>query len=213
MTPHSTFHTPHSALGVMGGTFDPIHWAHLVMAEESKRRFELDKVLFIPAGEPPHKATYPVTSAEHRYAMTLLATAENPAFEVSRIEIERNGPSYSVDTIRQLKIEYGPDTGIYFIAGADEALDILTWHEAESLPELARFIVAPRPGFRLADLQERLPERFRAAMVELSMPPIDISSTELRARVAEGKSITYLVPDAVEAYIRKHKLYAHGKTT
>lgn len=200
-------------LGVMGGTFDPLHWAHLVMAEEARIRFELEKVLFIPAGRPPHKPGYRVSDAEHRYAMALLGTAVNPAFEVSRIEVERPGPSYSVDTVRRLKEMYGPDTEIRFILGVDEALDIPNWHEAESLPDLVRFIAAPRPGFDLAELKTRLPARFYAAVEFLPMAPMDISGTEIRARVASGRSIRYLVPDSVEAYIRKHRLYVEGNAS
>lgn len=198
-------------LGIMGGTFDPLHWAHLVMAEEAKTRFSLDKVLFIPSGQPPHKIDYDISDSEHRYAMTLLGTADNPAFEVSRIEIEREGPSYSVDTIRRLKEIYGADAKMYFILGADEALDILNWHEAANLPDLTRFLVAPRPGFDVAELKTRLPDRFYAVMDTLPIMPMDVSATDLRARVASGKSIRYLVPDLVEAYIRKHGLYIKGK--
>lgn len=199
-------------LGVMGGTFDPPHLAHLVMAEEARARFELEKVLFIPAGQPPHKVDYPMSGPEDRHAMVLLGTATNPAFEASRIELDREGPSYSVDTIRQLKEIHGADTAIYFILGADEALDILSWHEADSLPDLARFVVAPRPGFDLGELKARLPERFYAVLDFLPVVPMDISSTDIRAKVASGKSIKYLVPYGVEAYIRKHKLYARACT-
>jgi len=195
-------------LGVMGGTFDPLHWAHLVMAEEAKNAFGLQKVLFIPTGQPPHKSDLSVSDAEHRYAMALLGTAQNPAFEVSRIEIERQGPSYTVDTIKTLKHFYGESTDIFFLVGADEALDIVNWHEADQLPNLATFLVAPRPGFGLAELESRLPAHFTASMKLLSMPPVDISSIDLRARMAEGKSIKYLVPESVEAYILKHRLYA-----
>lgn len=194
-------------LGIMGGTFDPLHWAHLMMAEEARDTFGLDKVLFIPAGQPPHKMEYRVTDVEHRYAMALLGTASNPAFEVSRMEIERNGLSYSVDTLRELKRIYGSSTGIYFIVGADEALDVPKWHEAESLPELTRFLVAPRPGFMLSDLQTKLSAEFSVVMDILPMPPIEISSTSLRERVMSGQSIKYLVPECVEAYIVKHGLY------
>ncbi|HUV05575.1 MAG TPA: nicotinate-nucleotide adenylyltransferase [Armatimonadota bacterium] len=197
-------------LGLMGGTFDPLHWAHLVMAEEARIRFELEKVLFVPASQPPHKAGRQVSDAEHRYAMALLGTAANPAFEVSRMEIERPGPSYSVDTVRRLREAYAPDVEIRFILGADEALDIPNWHEAESLPGLVRFIAAPRPGFDLAELKARLPARFYSAIEFLPMTPMDISGTEIRARVASGRSIRYLVPDSVEAYIRKHRLYVEG---
>lgn len=194
-------------LGVIGGTFDPIHLAHLIVAEEARTRFALDKVIFVPAGQPPHKPKHPVSEAVHRYAMAVLATACNPAFDVSRIEIEREGLSYSVDTIRSLKKAYGSDTEIRFIIGADEALDLPNWHEAESLPALARFVVAPRPGTDLAELKCRLPSRFYDALDFLPMPTIDISATNLRARVAAGESIKYLVPELVEAYIRKQRLY------
>lgn len=194
-------------LGIMGGTFDPIHWAHLVMADEAGHRFNLDKVLFVTAGEPPHKPGAVCSHAEHRHAMVILATASNPLFEASRIELDRQGPSYSVDTIREVKSLYGDHASIYFIIGADEARDIQSWHEADALPGLARFIVAPRPGFDIAELRTILPERFCNAMDFLPMPPIDISATDLRARVASRRSIRYLVPETVEAYILKHGLY------
>lgn len=198
-------------LGVLGGTFDPLHWAHLVIAEEARARFGLDKVLFVPAGQPPHKADYTVSDPEHRYAMALLGTSTNPAFQVSRIEIERAGPSYSVDTVRQLREMHAPDVEIHLIIGADEALDIPNWHEAESLLDMIRLVVAPRPGSDLAELKSRLPSRFYTAMQFLPMLPIDISGTELRARIASGKSVRYLVPDSVEVYIRKHGLYLEGE--
>lgn len=194
-------------LGVMGGTFDPIHLAHLIAAEEARAQLSLDEVLFIPAGRPPHKTSYSVSDAEHRYAMALLATASNPAFRVSRMEIERTGPSYTVDTIGQIRGMCGSDTEIYFIMGADEALDLSTWYEAERLPQLAHFLVVPRPGFDMSDLRARVPECFHTALTELRMPLIDISATEVRARAASGRSLTYLVPAPVEAYIRKYGLY------
>lgn len=201
-------------LGVMGGTFDPLHWAHLLMAEEARLRFSLDKVLFIPAGCPPHKADYRVTDAEHRYAMVLLGTAENPAFEVSRMEIDREGPSYSVDTLRALGNALGEGTEICFILGADEALDLPQWYESDSLPDLvSRFIAVPRPGFDIENLTTRLPERFCRVISLMPVPPMEVSATDLRARVASGKSIRYMVPASVEAYIRKHGLYAEGADT
>lgn len=194
-------------LGIMGGTFDPLHWVHLIMAEEARTRFDLDRVLFIPAGQPPHKPDYRVSSAEDRYAMTLLGTASNPAFEVSRIELDRQGPSYSVDTLAQLRETHGPDTDIHFILGADEALYLPSWHEVDKLPDLTRFLVAPRPGFDLGELKARLPAGLYDAIDFLPMTPVDISSTEIRSRMASGRTIKYLVPDSVEAYIRKHRLY------
>ncbi len=199
-----------SRIGIMGGTFDPLHWAHLIIAEESRERFSLCKVIFIPAGQPPHKLDYPVSDAEHRYAMTLLGTASNPYFEVSRLEIERPGPSYSVDTIRKLKGIYGQKTEIYFIVGADEILEIESWHESDQLPDLARFIVAPRPGFDLTSLERHLPVKFLRSIEVLPITPVDISATNLRARIASGKTIKYLVPEEVEWYIHKHSLYLEG---
>ena len=198
-------------LGIMGGTFDPLHSAHLFMAEEARVAFNLDMVLFIPTGEPPHKYSYPVSDAEHRYAMTLLGTASNPAFKVSRIEIERSGPSYSVDTIREIKETWGPGTDIYFIVGADEAFDLVKWHKAELLPDMARFIAVTRPGFNLPRLSTTLPPRFLAGVDVLPTLPLDISSTEIRRRVREGESIKYMVPEDIEAYIRKWGLYMEGK--
>jgi nicotinate-nucleotide adenylyltransferase len=179
------------------------------MAEEARVAFNLETVLFIPAGEPPHKYGYPVSGTEHRYAMTLLGTASNPAFKVSRIEIERRGPSYSVDTIREVKETYGAE--IYFIVGADEALDLVKWHKAELLPDLARFIAVPRPGFDLPRLSSALPPRFLSRVEVLPALPMDISSTEIRRRVREGESIRYMVPEGVESYIRKWGLYMEGK--
>ncbi len=199
--------TNENRIGIMGGTFDPLHMAHLVAAEEARAAFGLDRVIFMPAGEPPHKADHPTSEAEHRYAMALLGTAENPYFEVSRLEIERPGPSYSVDTIRALRGAMGSEVEIYFIAGSDEILDIESWYEAESLPRLARFVAVPRPGFDLSELERLLPAQFMSSIEVLSMREINVSATEIRRRVATGKSIRYLVPGSVEAYIRKHGLY------
>jgi len=205
-------HNHGTRIGIIGGTFDPIHWAHLVVAEESRVRLGLSKVIFVPAGRPAHKKDHPTSDAEHRYAMVLLGTYSNPDFQISRLEIERAGPSYSVDTIREFKRMYGSNTEIYFIAGADEILDIQSWHEAEALPELARFAAVPRPGFDLAELERRLPGRFLASIELLPIREIDISATEVRGRVAAGKSIKYLVPESVESYIYKHGLYSPEKT-
>ncbi len=200
--------TNKTRIGIMGGTFDPLHMAHLIAAEEARTAFDLERVVFVPAGEPPHKAQYRISDAEHRYAMTLLGTDDNPHFEVSRIEIERPGPSYSVDTIRALQGVTGAEVELYFIAGADEILEIESWRESDALPELARFIAVPRPGFDLLELERRLPPKFLSSIDVLRMPEIDISATEIRRRVAAGKSIRYLVPSSVEAYIRKNGLYA-----
>ncbi len=139
----------------MGGTFDPIHYGHLIAAEEARYRFQLARVVFVPCGQPPHKKPYAVTPAEHRYAMTLLATASNPHFIVSRIEIDRPGPSYSVDTVRLLRQQL-PDAELFFITGADAVLEILTWKDSDELIGLCRFIAVTRPGYDLRQL-ERLP--------------------------------------------------------
>jgi len=197
-------------IGIMGGTFDPPHLAHLIMAEQAVSEFRLDMALFIPTGNPPHKNYEEVTDAEHRCAMTILATENNPLFQVSRIEVERTGLSYSIDTIRQIRGIYGADTELYFIIGADEALNITSWHEADNLPDIVKFIIAPRPCFDLVSLKERLPQEFYSAFHFLSMQPVYISSTELRTRVKNGDSIRYLTTDSVNDYIIKNRLYSKG---
>lgn len=197
-------------LGIMGGTFDPPHWAHLLMAEEARVRFDLAKVLFIPAGQPPHKPGYAVSDAEDRFNMVALSIASNPCFEVSRVEIERKGLSYSVDTLAHLKGVYGPDSEMFFVIGADEALYLPKWHDADRLPSLARFLVAPRPGVDLSKLEQVLSANLFGAIEVLPMMELDLSSTGIRRRVAEGESIRYLVTDEVESYIRERGLYAEG---
>lgn len=197
-------------LGIMGGTFDPPHWAHLLMAEEARVQFDLAKVLFIPAGQPPHKPGYAVSDAEDRYNMVALSIASNPCFEVSRIEIEREGLSYSVDTLAHMKSVYSPDSELFFVIGADEALYLPHWHDADRLPSLARFLVAPRPGVDLSKLEQKLSANLFGAVEMLPMIELDVSSTEIRRRVAERKSIKYLVTDEVESYIRERGFYAEG---
>ena len=195
-------------LGVMGGTFDPIHYGHLVTAEEARVQFRLDQVLFVPAGEPPHKEQRSdVAPAEHRYLMTVIATAANPAFEVSRMEIERPGPSYTIDTVRALRAERGPGLELYFITGADAVWEILTWHEHEEVAKLARFIAATRPGYPLDRFQS--PDRggITGSVEIMEIPALAISSSDIRERLREARPIRYLTPDAVVAYIAKHDLY------
>lgn len=196
----------------MGGTFDPIHYGHLIIAEESRREFCLDKVVFVPAGRPPHKKEYTVTDAEHRYALTVLATASHRDFVCSRIEIERQQPSYSIDTIREIKESYAPGTKIYFITGADAIAEILTWHQHEKLKSMCKFIAATRPGYNLRELKDRLPPEYMDQIVLLETPGVHVSSTELRERVAAGNPIKYMVPETVEIYIEKHGLYRTEKT-
>ena len=185
-------------LGLMGGTFDPIHHGHLVAADEARYAFNLDRVLFIPTGHPWMKGGH-VASAEERYEMTLLATRDNPAFEVSRIEIDRDGPTYTVDTLRELHANE-PDADLFFITGADAILDILSWKDPDEAMELATFVAVTRPGYEL----ERLP---RDEIKILEIPALAISSTDIRRRVAEGRPIRYLLPDEVAAHIKVQGLY------
>jgi nicotinate-nucleotide adenylyltransferase len=197
-------------IGLMGGTFDPIHLAHLVMAEAAHEQFGLWKVIFVPAGLPPHKQGKNITSAEHRYNMVALATAANPRFEVSRIELEREGPSYTVDTVEEMRRRLSPETEIHFITGADAILEVETWREPERLFGACRFVAAPRSSYprQAAGVGlRRLEQRYGQAILEVESPVLDISSSNLRRRVAAGRSIKYLVPEAVEAYIQKHGLY------
>ncbi len=194
-------------LGIMGGTFDPIHYGHLLMAEEARQAFALDEVVFVPNGRPAHKKAYLVSSPEDRYAMTLLATGSNPCFSASRMEIERSGLSYTIDTLREFRKLYPGLDALYFITGADAVLEILTWHEYDKLVRECQFIAVTRPGFVL----ERLPEIVDAAFLDrvhfLPIPRLEISSTDIRKRVREGRSIKYLSPEPVEAYVQQHGLY------
>ncbi|MEU5726025.1 nicotinate-nucleotide adenylyltransferase [Micromonospora sp. NPDC047738] len=189
-------------IGIMGGTFDPIHHGHLVAASEVADRFGLDEVVFVPTGQPWQKADEVVSSAEDRYLMTVIATASNPRFQVSRVDIDRGGPTYTVDTLRDLHAEYGPKVQLFFITGADALERILSWKEVDKMFELAHFIGVTRPGFELTD--KHLP----ADTVSLvQVPAMAISSTDCRARVARGEPVWYLVPDGVVQYIAKRRLY------
>ncbi|WP_434994670.1 nicotinate-nucleotide adenylyltransferase [Arthrobacter sp. Ld5] len=185
-------------LGVMGGTFDPIHHGHLVAASEVASEFDLDEVVFVPTGQPWQKADKDVTAAEHRYLMTVIATASNPSFTVSRVDIDRPGPTFTIDTLRDLKAER-PEAQLFFITGADAMAQILTWKNAEELWSLAHFIGVTRPG-------HELDARGRDVSL-LEVPAMAISSSDCRHRVGEGKPVWYLVPDGVVQYIAKHRLY------
>jgi nicotinate-nucleotide adenylyltransferase len=189
-------------VGIMGGTFDPIHHGHLVAASEVADRFALDEVVFVPTGYPWQKSEVAVSASEDRYLMTVIATASNPRFHVSRVDIEREGPTYTVDTLRDLSAAYGSDTELFFITGADALAKILSWKDADDLFALAHFIAVTRPGFELND--DHLP----ADTVSLvRVPAMSISSSDCRRRVAEGKPVWYLVPDGVVQYIAKRHLY------
>jgi nicotinate-nucleotide adenylyltransferase len=189
----------------MGGTFDPVHNGHLIAAEEARDTFALDRVVFVPTGAPWQKEHRDVSPPEDRYLMTVIATASNPAFDVSRMEIERGGPTYTIDTLRGLHAQTGAD--LFFITGADAILQILTWKDPEDVLSLATYIAATRPGHDLAQL-ESLGDLVRERVKILSIPALAISSTEIRERVALGRPIRYLVPQAVAHYITKRGLYA-----
>lgn len=185
----------------MGGTFDPIHHGHLVAASEAAARFDLDEVVFVPTGRPYQKDAQRVSPAEHRYLMTVVATASNPRFTVSRVDIDRGGPTYTIDTLRDLHTER-PEAELFFITGADALAKILSWKDADEMFELAHFIGVTRPGHVLSD--KGLPDD-RVTLQEV--PAMAISSTDCRARVAADEPVWYLVPDGVVQYIAKHGLY------
>jgi nicotinate-nucleotide adenylyltransferase len=188
-------------LGVMGGTFDPIHHGHLVAASEVAARFDLDEVVFVPTGRPTFKLDQQVTLAEHRYLMSVVATASNPRFTVSRVDIDRQGVTFTVDTLRDLKADR-PEADFFFITGADAIEQILTWKDAEELFSMAQFVAVTRPGHALS--VDGLPgDRVHV----LEIPALAISSTDVRARAQAGQPVWYLVPDGVVQYIAKHRLY------
>lgn len=199
-------------IAIMGGTFDPIHMGHLVTAEAVRHEFNIDEVLFVPTGNPPHKASMGITSAEQRYLMTVLATAANAHFNVSRIEIDRKGTTYTIDTIKELRTLYGPETKLYFITGADAVHEILTWKNSEELLQLCTFVAVTRPGYKKQQLInhiEELRSQYHSSIKFLEVPALAISSSDIRARVENQEPIKYLVTSAVENYIYKHKLYTH----
>lgn len=186
-------------IGVMGGTFDPVHHGHLVAASEAATHFALDEVVFVPTGAPEHKRN--VTAGEHRYLMTVIATASNPRFTVSRVDIDRDGPTYTIDTLRDLRGLY-PDSDFYFISGADAIAQILEWKDIEAAWDVAHFVAVTRPGHALS--LSGLPAEH---VSQLEIPALAISSTDCRSRVSSGSSVWYLVPDGVVQYIAKHGLY------
>ncbi len=195
-------------LGIMGGTFDPIHFGHLVAAEEALVHFNLDRVIFMPTGRPAFKEGTKVSAAEHRYLMTVLATTANPDFDVSRLEIERPGLTYTVDTLLALHERYGPSTELFFVTGADAVWDIVSWKDADKIAGLTTFIAATRPGYDLeaASLaHQEAATRFKIEYLEV--PALAISSTDIRERVADRRPIRYLTPEPVAAYINKYGLY------
>lgn len=199
-------------VGILGGTFDPIHYAHLAIAEEVRVALDLTEIVFIPAGQPPHKPGRMVAAAQHRLAMVQLAIASNPHFTYSRIEVDRPGPSYLVDTLRSLRAQWGDDTELYFVIGWDSLEELHTWYDPQGvLAQLTHLVAVGRPGYAQGNeyntlLEARLPG-IQQRLLIVSAPLMNISSTELRQRVAEGRPIKYQTPETVEQYIVAHDLY------
>ena len=190
-------------IGVMGGTFDPIHIGHLVAASEAAHRFQLDRVVFVPTGQPWQKSDRYVSAPEDRYLMTVIATAADDRFSVSRVDVDRDGPTYTVDTLRDIRAEMGEEHDYHFITGADALGEILSWREPDEVLRLAHLVGVTRPGHVLAD-----PGLAPGRVTLLEIPALAISSSDIRARVARGEPIRYLVTPGVEAYIAKVGLYA-----
>jgi nicotinate-nucleotide adenylyltransferase len=190
----------------MGGTFDPIHHGHLVTAEAALWQFHLDEVAFVPTGQPWMKGDREVAPAEHRYLMTVIATASNPRFSVSRVEVDRQGPTYTIDTLQELRKQAEGDIELFFITGADAMLEILHWKDPEEVLAQAHFIAATRPGYDLARFQQEAPSGHPRVSL-MDVPALAISSTDIRRRVHEGQPIRYLVPEGVQTYIEKFGLY------
>ncbi len=196
----------------MGGSFDPIHYAHLLVAEEVRRRLQLSHVLFVPAGHPPHKSHEVLSPAEDRYLMTVLATADNPHFSVSRLELDRPGPSYTIDTVRALKERLPAGAEVFVIMGADMVLTIDTWHQPDALLAEAHVVAVPRPGFALERVPEILGPQRAARVTTIEVPTVDISATAIRERLAAGDSARYLCPPLVLEHIAKRGLYRGNRS-
>jgi nicotinate-nucleotide adenylyltransferase len=198
---HPSGQTGRARIGVMGGTFDPIHHGHLVAASEVAHAFSLDEVIFVPTGHPEDKVG--ASPGEDRYLMTVIATASNPRFSVSRVDLDRPGPTYTIDTLRDLHAQRDPGDRLFFITGADALARIMCWHNADELFRLAHFVGCTRPGHRLS--VSGIPDG-KVSLIEI--PALTISSTACRARVAKGEPIWYLVPEGIVQYIAKRGLYA-----
>jgi nicotinate-nucleotide adenylyltransferase len=198
-------HDTADRVGILGGTFDPIHYGHLAAGEDARVAVGLREVLFIPCGDPYHKPELYASSGEDRFEMVCLAIASNPAFRASQVEIDRPGPSYTIDTVRALRREH-PDTEFHVILGADAMSELPQWKRHRALLDEARFIVVSRPGTTWDDLR-RLPEDYLKSAHLLNIPAVDVSSSEIRQRVRRGEPIRYLVPPAVEQYIANRGLY------
>lgn len=202
-------------IGIMGGTFDPIHYGHLVIAEQIRQNYNLDKVIFIPVGIPPHKREMKITKGEHRYLMILLATMTNPYLDVSRVEIDKKAISYTIETMRELNKKYADkNVEFYFIIGADAISTIETWEEPVELLQMCKFIAATRPGVtnsNMSSMIEYYKDKYGAEIQTMTVSAVDISSTDIRNRIAGNRPIKYLLPEAVEHYILKNGLYLEDK--
>lgn len=197
-------------IGIMGGTFDPVHYGHLVLAEEARNKLKLDQVIFIPNGKAPHKDKEHILSPEVRYHMVSLAVADNEHFQVSRLEIDSETTSYTIHTLRKLRAHYGDQASLFFITGADTLLDLHNWFAFEEVLKLCTFVGATRPGYvseAMLSEAHRLRETFNAQIELIAIPGLSISSTEIRERVKAGETIRYLVPDAVLNYIESEGIY------
>lgn len=195
--------------GIMGGTFDPIHYGHLVIANEVLNLFNIDKIIFVPTGTPPHKSSKGLTSAYHRYMMTQFATMTHPLFDVSDYEISKDDISYTIDTLQYFYDTY-PNSKFYFITGTDAVLDLATWKDPEGMMRIFTFIAVNRPGYIIENLDVKLREladRYNGEIYAVNAPQLQISSTDIRKRIASEKPIKYLLPETVEQYIIKNKLY------
>jgi len=196
-------------IGLMGGSFDPIHNGHLVLAEQVRTRFQMDKIIFIPSGRPPHKTT--VVSKAHRYEMTKLAIEDNPYFEISTIELDQENRTYTIDTVKKIKKIYGDETEVYFITGADAMIDLPNWKDFEELVSLCKFIGSTRPGIEDSELAGQIDEivkNHKADITITEVPALAISSTDIRRRVKYNLSIKYLLPTKTEQYIYDNCLYS-----
>jgi len=198
-------------IGIMGGTFDPIHQGHLVTAETARSKFSLEKVIFVPSGHPPHKKGKVISNKEARYLMTVLATSGNPYFEVSRVELDRPGESYAIDTVRYFRSKMEEGSELFFITGADAILEIVNWKCVEELFDRCTFIAATRPGFDLGVLRDKLLEKLSVdylyKIIPLEVPAMAISSTDIREKIKKNHTIKYLLPVEVENFIYKNNLY------
>jgi nicotinate-nucleotide adenylyltransferase len=199
-------------VGLLGGTFDPIHVGHLIVARAVRERFELDPMVVIPSARPPHKLLPDLTGAPHRLAMARLAVADEPGLEVSHCEMRRDGPSYTIDTVAEFREAWGPDAEIVWVIGADTLGELVSWHRVGELVDACRIVVAARPGWETQDLSA-LRSRLSAEQIArlqdnvVETPRIDVSATDIRRRIAEGRSIRWLVPESVQTYIEQHGLY------